>query len=329
MFDEKNGFNKDGELKQGGILQQLMGTTPLDKHRKRVAVELEETEALLESIAPLDEESGLRDWEGTCGSVQRVKHETVTRVCAGKSEEALNEQDRHTLIWEQHRLDRLSFVARRIYLLNALELDDNPLKPIKLWQKSLGLLAECGFVFGMSFWLMAFAATVGKYVCTARARISATRCEAGAPVSRRPTSISFTINYVVGTLQDLCLFVPAVLFVQNLFLPMVVRDEVREKHHDMSSSDDQIFKKRFAAGAAARVAVLDFKDSMDSRNPDSGRKPRQPLVVSRMIVEANRLYELVPGYEQVSTRHGRCAESDAGAINAFSPRKRPCNGASG
>jgi hypothetical protein len=108
---------------------------------------------------------------------------------------------------------------------------------------------------------------------------------------------SWFAAFVVGLLQDLAVFVPVKLFINNVAMPLLVKDEVRAKHEDLSSSEGVSFSVRFAAGAAERVAVMDYLDSAISKDPAGNRSARPPLQVCSLIVEANRLQPLCPGYE--------------------------------
>lgn len=63
----------------------------------------------------------------------------------------------------------------------------------------------------------------------------------------------------------------------------------------MSSANGMTYAVKFAAGAAERVAVLDFMDSEVSKDAAGNRTPRQPLKVCTLIVEANQLQQLLPG----------------------------------
>jgi hypothetical protein len=108
---------------------------------------------------------------------------------------------------------------------------------------------------------------------------------------------SWFAAFVIGLLQDLMVFVPVKLFILNVAMPFMVKDEVRAKHEDLSSAEGLSYSVRFAGGAAERVAVMDYMDSAVSKDPAGNRDPRPPLQVSSLIVEANRLQPLCPGYE--------------------------------
>ena len=253
-FDVKWGFGKDGRLKKGGLLNRLFKSAPRDILLKKVKQELEDTQTLLDAIAPMTPE-GDRDWDGA-------------------SDFALTEQDRHTLMWEQHRLDRLSTPAKKIYLLNALEIDEEPLEPVSGWKKYIGWLIVVGVMLFCTFQTLAWSLFVNKDVAN-----------------------SWFAAFVIGLLQDLMVFVPVKLFILNVAMPFMVKDEVRAKHEDLSSAEGLSYSVRFAGGAAERVAVMDYMDSAVSKDPAGNRDPRPPLQVSSLIVEANRLQPLCPGYE--------------------------------
>lgn len=120
-FDQINGFNANGDLRKPSVWEKMTGNSPFARHRRRIKRELEEMKELVEAIAPLDEDTGWRDWEGA-------------------GEDAMSEQDRNTIMWEQHRLDRLSFVARQIYVMNALEFDEQFEKPVPWWKKLIAAI---------------------------------------------------------------------------------------------------------------------------------------------------------------------------------------------
>lgn len=182
------------------------------------------------------------------------------------------EQDRHTLIWEQHRMDRLSFMAREVYQQNALEFDEQPMEPVKIWKKTLGWGIVVGFNVACIVHTLVWCLTVTVN-----------------------TANSWFAAFFIGTLQDLCVFLPVKLIVQNLVMPLIVRDEIREKHNDLSSNNGVLFSVKFAKGAAERVAVMDSLDAEISRDPAGIREAREPLQVSQLIVEANHLQTLIPG----------------------------------
>jgi hypothetical protein len=263
-FDKQHGFGKDGKLRKGGLIDQFMGTTPRNKLKKKIRRELEETHALLDMVAPMTPE-GHRDWYGDQG---------VLREYAENA--AATEQDRHTVIYEQHRLDRLSNTAKQVYLLNAMELDEASLEPVKAWKKGLGWGLIAFSLLVCSVQVMTWSLSVGKE--TANAWLAA---------------------FIVSLFQDFCVFIPAKLFIQNLVLPMLVQEEVRAKHDDLCSSEGILYKVRFASGAAERVAVMDYMDAEVSKDVNGDRVARTPLQVSQLIVEANHLHSLTGSSEVV------------------------------
>jgi hypothetical protein len=199
-----------------------------------------------------------------------------TRDWDGVTDAAMTEQDRHTLVWEQHRLDRLSTLARRVYQMNALEFDETPMYPVVAAKKMLGWAIVIGLLVACTFQVMVWSLSVHKSVANA-----------------------WLAAFLVSMFQDLCVFVPTKLFIQNLLMPMIVKEEIREKHDDLSSSEGITFKVRFASGAAERVAVMDLMDSEVSKDPNGKRSARLPLQVSSLIVEANLLHSLIPAHQDV------------------------------
>lgn len=254
-FDVKWGFGKDGRLRKGGLIDAVRKTTARDKLKLVVARELAETRALLEAIAPVNVDGFTRDWDGL-------------------TEDAMAELDRHTLLWEQHRLDRLSPPARAVYVMNALEFDETAVFPVKAWKKVLGWIIVIGCLLICTAQVMVWSLSVLKGVANA-----------------------WLFSFLVSLFQDLCVFIPTRLLIFNVLMPLLVKDEIRTKHDDLSSADGITYSVRFASGAAERVAVLDFMDSEVSKDPNGQRAPREPLRVSKLIVEANHLQSLIPGHE--------------------------------
>jgi len=263
-FDKQHGFGKDGKLKRGGWIDRMTGRTPRDKLKKKIQRELEDTNALLDLVAPMTPE-GIRDWYGDVG----VERDYAVGAVA-------SEQDRHTVIYEQHRLDRLSYMAKEVYLLNAMELDEASMEPVLAWKKGLGWGLICFSLFVCSVQVLTWSLAVGK-----------------------ETANAWLVAFIVSLFQDFLVFVPAKLFIQNLILPMIVKEEVRAKHDDLCSSEGMLYKVRFASGAAERVAVMDFMDAEVSKDENGHREVRTPLQVSQLIVEANHLHSLVGSNEVV------------------------------
>jgi len=263
-FDQLNGFGKNGKFQKGTWFQQLTHKTPRDKLKKRIQRELEDTNALLDLVAPMTP-LGIRDWYGDVGQVRDYAENAAS-----------TEEDRQIVVYEQHRLDRLSSMAKQVYLLNAMELEETSMEPVLAWKKGLGWGLICFSLFVCSVQVLTWSLAVGK-----------------------ETANAWLVAFIVSLFQDFLVFIPAKLFIQNLILPMIVKGEVRAKHDDLCSSEGIMYKVRFASGAAERVAIMDYMDAELSKDVVGNRVVREPLQVSRLIVEANMLHSLTGAGENI------------------------------
>lgn len=248
-FDKAHGFGKDGKLKPGGGYQRMTGSTAYQKLKKRVAKEIEETEELLTTLH---------------GSANKYNFDSKMRDMAMKD----------SLMFEQHRMDRLSFVARRIYTSNKLAFEDEAAKPIPVAKKYFGWIFLIFILLLETFYVWSFALAQGPAVAN-----------------------HFLLVFIISLVQDMLVYMPLKLLILNLLMPAAVKSEVRQAHNDMSSNaGDFKFKEKFAVGAASRCALLDYEDAFDSRS-DPDRIQRDPMQSSKIIIEANSLQELTPQYQ--------------------------------